>query len=119
MTAQIDRVMSDLSHQAATFQRQSNLAIKVGIVGVNFADEYTGYEGTREHIAKSPPSREAPDIVRRLTQFVGPHFDELVILQFRATNRPPFAFHWLDENATQLDYGSALVRISDEYERRF
>jgi hypothetical protein len=119
LTAQIDRVMSDLRHQAEIFQSQTNRAIKVAIVGVNFATEYTGYEGIREHIAKSPPSREAPEIVRRLNQFVKPNFDELVILRFRATNREPFAFEWVDEDGTRLDYGSVLVRVSDEYERRF
>jgi hypothetical protein len=119
LTAQIDRVMTDLRHQAEVFAGQSDRAIRVALVGVNFAHEYTGYEGTREHIAHTPPSREAPDIVRRLKQFVEPSFDELVILRFRATNREPFLFEWVDEKGTMLDYGSALVRISDEYERRF
>jgi hypothetical protein len=119
LTAQIDRVMSDLTHQADVFRSQSDRAIRVALVGVNFAHEYTGYEGAREHIAKSPPGREAPDIVRRLRQFVTPSFDELVLLQFRATNRDPFAFDWVNEGGAKLDYGSALVRISDEYERRF
>jgi hypothetical protein len=119
LTAQIDRVMTDLRHQADTFRVQSDQAIRVAIVGVNFAGAYTGYEGSREHIAKSPPAREAPDVVRRLAQFVKPSFDELVILRFRATNRDPFGFDWVDEDGTKLDYGSALVRISNEYERRF
>lgn len=119
MTAQIDRVMSDLKGQAATFKAQTSKAITVGIVGVNFADEYTGYEGERQHIAKSPPSREAPEIVRRLNQFVRPDFDELLVLKFKATNRPPHKFGWVDEQDTRLEYGSALVRISDAYDHRF
>lgn len=119
MTAQIDRVMNDLIGQAEVFRKLSDSAIKVAIVGVNFAAAYTGHEGTRTFEAKVPPEREAPEIVRRVNQFVRPHFDELLILRFRATNRPPYAFEWVDEDDARLEYGSILVRVSNEYERRF
>jgi hypothetical protein len=91
----------------------------VGLVGVNFADEYTGHEGDRLHIGKTPPSKEAPEIVRRLDQIARPQFDELIILRYKASNRPPYAFRWVNEAQTRLEYGSALVRLSDEYEQRF
>lgn len=119
LTAQVDRVMTDLRNQANIFREQTSDAITVGIVGVNFADEYTGHEGERRHIATSPPSRQAPDIVRRLDQSVRGDFDELLVLRFKATNRPPYLFEWVNERETRLEYGSALIRISDWYERRF
>jgi hypothetical protein len=48
-----------------------------------------------------------------------PSFDEFLILRFRASNRAPYAFEWLDLPATNLDYGAILTRISREYNRRF
>ena len=48
-----------------------------------------------------------------------PSFDEFLILRFRASNQPPYAFEWLDLKATSLDYGAILTRISREYNRRF
>ena len=48
-----------------------------------------------------------------------PSFDEFLILRFRASNQPPYAFAWLDLNATSLDYGAILTRISRGYNRRF
>ncbi|MGH7717250.1 MAG: hypothetical protein ACREON_00190 [Gemmatimonadaceae bacterium] len=119
MIAQIDRVMSDLRGQADTFRRLSPRAIAVGIVGVNFADEYTGYEGKRQHIAKIAPGREADEVVRRINQFVRPHYDELVLLPFRATNRSPFFFEWVNGTETSLEYSSAILRLSNEYNARF
>jgi hypothetical protein len=119
MIAQIDRVMSDLRGQADVFRSQSSKAITVGIAAVNFADEYTGYEGQRRHVAKAPPSREGVEVVRRLNQFVRPHYDEFIILRFRATNGFPFPFSWVSQADTGIEYGSALVRISNEYEARY
>jgi hypothetical protein len=119
MLAQIDRVMTDLKNQASTYKVLNPDALRVGIVGVNFADAYTGYEGTRSFDSKSPPSREAPEVVRRVLREVAPHFDELLVLRFKATNRPPFPFSWVDEQETRDLYSSALVRISGLYERRF
>lgn len=119
MTAQVDRVMNDLRHQAQTFRLQSPKAIAVGIVGVNFADAYTGYEGTRQFEARYPPSRSAGEIVRRLSEKVRPEYDELLILRFKATNRAPFAFQWVDESGTRQEYAGLLLRLSHEYETRF
>jgi hypothetical protein len=58
--------------------------------------------------AAEPPPRElVSEVYNRL------------ILPFRATNEPPFAFDWVDAPKTERDYGAALVRISREYDRRF
>lgn len=118
MIAQIDRVMNDLVGQAITFKRHNSRAVTVGIVGVNFAHEYTGYEGERSFDARTPPSREAAEIVRRL-ETIKSEFDELLILKYKATNRAPYSFLWVSPVETRLEYRSILVRISDEYESRF
>lgn len=118
MIAQIDRVMSDLLGQGLTFKRHNARTITVGVVGVNFANEYTGYEGDRAYDAHTPPGREAAEVVRRLEQ-VRAGFDELLILKFRATNRPPHNFEWVSLTDARQEYRSILVRVSDEYETRF
>jgi len=119
LIAQVDRVINDLVNQAKVFRSLSPAAICVAFVGVNFADEYTGHEGTRTFDAKVPPSREAADFAARIRAEAGRHFDELLILGFRATNRPPFRFDWVDAKDVEQSYSSALVRISAEYQRRF
>lgn len=119
MTAQFDRVMNDLKNQASTFRDQSANALAVGIVGVNFADVYTGYEGTRQFDAKSPPSRSAPEIVRRLDEKVRAAYDEFLVLRFSASNRAPYSVHWVDERGTREQYSSILLRLSQIYEARF
>lgn len=119
MIAQIDRVLNDLEGQAHIFKGHSASAITLAMVGVNYADRYTGHEGARSFPAKVPPSREAPEIVRRIEQRIPNHFDEVLILKFKATNRPPYPFEWLDEQETRLLYGSVLTRISHLYEQRF
>lgn len=119
MTAQFDRVMTDLKNQESIFRQQSDKALTVGIVGVNFAEVYTGYEGSRQFEAKSPPARSAPEIVRRLDEKVRSSYDEFLILRFSATNRAPFLFHWVNELATREQYSSILLRLSQAYEARF
>ncbi len=119
LIAQVDRVINDLSKQARVFQTRNPSAIRVGLVGVNFADTYTGHEGERQYVAKSPPAREATEFAKRIDQVVGPLFDELLILRFKATNNPPYDFEWVNSLETEQLYGSVLVRISSEYERRF
>ena len=119
MIAQIDRVMNDLVGQSRVFTKLSRESIKIGIVGVNFAHEYVGHEGERTHVAKFAPSKDSLEVIRRLDEQVRSHFDELLIIPFRATNRPPYPFEWVNERETSLEYGSVLVRVSNEYERRF
>lgn len=101
------------------FQAHNVAGIRVAFVGVNFADSYVGHEGTRQHVAKTPPLREAPEFARRMEQLVGPAYDELLVLKFRATNAPPYPFEWVDETEVRHRYTSILVRLCSEYNRRF
>jgi hypothetical protein len=119
MIKQIDRVMNDLLGQAETFKHQTGRTITVAIVGVNFSDSYTSYEGNRRYPARPAPAREAPTAIDRLTQRVTPAFDELLILRFKATNVRPFPFAWVDERETRQAYGAAILRISELFENRF
>lgn len=119
MLAQIDRVVTDLLNQSAVFKRLNPNTITVAFVGVNHADEYVGHEGERQFVAKKPPRTQAPEIMRRLDRDVRSHYDEFLFLRFKATNKPPFPFSWIDGEDIREEYASMLVRISDAYERRF
>ena len=48
-----------------------------------------------------------------------PRFDEFIILPYDATNEPPFPFIWVNYTLIEQNYGSALLRICREYDRRF
>lgn len=119
MLAQIDRVTADLNNQAKVFRRLNAHCITVGIVGVNHAPEYVGYEGDRAFVAKKAPASEAGEIIRRLDRDVRANYDELLILPYSATNKEPFPFAWVKEKNIRQEYASLLVRLSDLYERRF
>lgn len=119
MTAQIDRVTTDLNNQANVFRTLNPNCITVGIAGVNHAPEYISYEGDRPTIAKRAPAKEAEEIVRRLDRDVRNNYDEVLILPYVATNKDPFPFAWIGEKNIAQEYASLLVRISDLYERRF
>lgn len=119
MIAQVDRVLSDLDKQSRHLTRQNRSAIRVAIVGVNHAPAYTGWEKDRSFIAKTPPAQEAAEIIRRLENEIKPLYDELLILPYSATNRPPYQFSWVQPTRTLHEYNSILLRVSDEYEARF
>jgi len=123
MRKQLDRVCSDLEKQVTEFKKHGGKPICVGIVGVNWSNSYTGYEGRRKYATDGKknkhPIQEAPSVEKDLTDRVRDKFDELVLLRFRATNVRPFDFSWVDRVRTEDLYGAALVRISREYESRF
>ena len=123
MRKQLDRVCSDLDKQVAEFKKQGGKPVCVGIVGVNWADSYTGYEGRRKFATDGKknkhPNQEAQSSERDLVDRVKASFDELIVLRFRANNTKPFDFLWVDQNKTEDLYAAALVRISREYEARF
>jgi hypothetical protein len=124
MIKQIDRVKSDLAHQVVNFKHRagSSKPICVGIVGINYADVMTSYEGDRAYRTEGGkykhPIQEAEQARQRLAAVTN-LYDEFLILRFRARNEEPYAFEWVNEKETRLDYGAALIRISNEYEKRF
>lgn len=124
MIKQIDRVINDLNKQNEHFKSKGGSPITVGIAGINHAEQYLSFEGSREYLTDGSsgfrhPIQEAEDAERRLLSLAAPTFDEFLILKFIATNLPPYDFQWLNETATMMDYGSALARISQQYEKRF
>jgi hypothetical protein len=123
MIKQIDRVVGDLNRQVQQFQTAGGQPICVGIVGVNFGDRYTSYEGERTYPTdgrkEKHPIQEAADAEMHLTSRAAPHFDEFIILRLRARNEAPFIFEWVDQNRTTLEYGAALTRVVRKYEARF
>ena len=124
MIKQIDRVQSDLTGQVAHFRKRagSRRPICVGLVGINYAEITTSYEGDRSYktdgVKYKHPIQEAEQARLRL-ETVREFFDEFIVLKFRAKNEDPFPFEWVNAKETQLEYGAALVRISNEYQGRF
>jgi hypothetical protein len=123
MIKQIDRVIGDLIRQVEEFKRTGGHPICVGIVGFNQAPCYTSFEGDREHPTDGTkhkhPSQEAAPAEARVLAQAAPHFFELQVLRFRATNTPPFPFKLVDLAQTEREYSSLLVRLSREYDKRF
>jgi hypothetical protein len=124
MIKQIDRVKRDLANQVLNFKRKagSSKPICVGIVGINHADVTTGYEGDRAYRTDGRkhkhPIHEAEEARQRLAT-VRDLYDEFLILRFKARNEEPYDFEWVNEKETRLEYGAALIRVSNEYEKRF
>jgi hypothetical protein len=123
MIKQIDRVINDLRNQVTQFKRGGGNPICVAIVGINQADHTIGYEGDRPFPTTGKngflhPCQEASAAERRLRDAVA-EFDEFLVLRFKATNEPPYAFEWADYDDTRLDYAAALSRISARYQQRF
>jgi hypothetical protein len=123
MIKQIDRVISDLKGQAAHFRSRGGNPLCIGIVGINHAPYCTSFEGDRSFRTDGKkhkhPASEAGSAEARLKLHAASAFDEFIILRFAARNEPPFAFEWINPQATFLDYGAALARISQQYEARF
>ena len=123
MIKQIDRVIGDLVRQVDHFKKTGGNPICVGFVGINHAETYLSFEGTREFQTdgkkQKHPFQEAPEAERRLLQQASPAFDEFLVLKFRATNIAPYLFGWLDYDRTRLEYAALLTRVSREYDRRF
>lgn len=122
MIKQIDRVVSDLTKQVTHFQSKKGDPITVGIVGINWAEQYCSIEKDRlwptDGKEYKHPIQEAADAERHLIERAAPAFDEFIILRFIASNQEPFGFQWKDAKASEMDYGAALARISNAYERR-
>ena len=123
MSGQRDRVASALEKQAQQFRTKANNPVCVGIVGINWADRYTNYEGQRTFFtdgrAKQHPVQEAVKTERWLSERLDTKYDELIFLRYRARNEDPFLFAWVDHIVTRNLYEAALARIASSYEGRF
>jgi hypothetical protein len=124
MIKQIDRVKSDLVNQVQNFNHRagSSKPICVGIVGINYATVATSYEADRTYrtdgVKYKHPIQEAEQARSRLKE-IASYFDEFLTLRYVASNEPPYPFKWVNEKDTNLEYGASLIRISNEYQRRF
>ncbi len=115
---QIDRVINDLDGFAQRMKSLNRRCINVAIIGVNHEANYVGYEGSRA-FRHELREQEPKTVIQRIKDQLLRRYDELLILQFRATNQRPYPFNWLDPRRVELDYGAALTRISELYQRRF
>jgi hypothetical protein len=120
---QVQERISSLIEQAQVFRHRNANCICVAIVGLNYAPSYLAYEGERTTAtdgAKYPhPIQQAATAEAKVRAELKGVFEEVVILPFVATNQDPFAFSWANTTAVANEYGAALLRISQEYERRF
>ena len=126
MVAQIDRVIGDLRKQADQFRATTPKSISIALVGANYADSYRSYEGDRTYDKPGPkgaaPAAEADSAVARLldgSSGAASAFDEFLVVKFKATNKPPFPFEWVEYSATLDHYLAVLQRVSRAYENRF
>jgi hypothetical protein len=123
MIKQIDRVIGDLLRQVDEFKHTGGNPICIGIVGINFASEYTAYEGERAYPTDGRkhkhPIQEASDAESRVAHQAKERFDEFQFLRFRATNASPFPFEWVNYSQTINEYSALLLRLSREYDRRY
>ena len=107
MIKQIDRVKSDLVNQVRNLRRRSGSSkpISVAIVGINYAEVTTSYEGDRSYRTDGGlykhPIQEAEQARVRLAR-VAPEYDEFLILKYRATNESPYPFEWVNQRETML-----------------
>ena len=123
MIKQIDRVTNDLNKQTEHFRVKGGEPICLGIVGINFAERCTSYEGTRPFPTDGKvykhPIQEAEQAEARLMALAAPNFEEFLVLEFMASNEEPYEFRWHKSQQTELNYGAILARVSQAYEKRF
>ncbi len=123
MIKQLDRVTKNLIDQVTEFHVKGGRPLCVALLGINFADYCTAYEGERSLRTDGKkhrhPIQEAAQAEARILAAIRSRYDEILVLRFRATNEPPYPFTWVDEAVTTMEYGAALVRLAREYDRRF
>ena len=115
---QIDRVINDLDGFVLRMKSLRQDCINVAVVGVNHESDYEGHEGERRFKHKLK-NREPLNGMAKLREELLGRYDELLVFPFRASNQPPYPFAWLDRRQVDLDYGAALTRVGELYERRF
>jgi len=119
MIKQIDRVINDLCTQTVHFRNSNPDAICVALIGVNHAEQYISFEGSRKFATDGRkhkhPAEEALEAESRLMDSARGAFDEFVLLRFSATNFKPYAFRWVNEEETKVEYAASLARLCREY----
>ena len=119
------RVVSDLRDQAREFaSRCERQPITLAFVGANWAEEYQSFEGDRLWMTTGRgsykhPIQEADEARQFVAAGVAGYYDEVLFLDFIATNADPYPFAWKNRAATTRNYEAALVRIAEMYEQRF
>lgn len=123
MNKQIDRVIGDLTRQVDEFKASGGSPICVAFVGVNHAAQYTSFEGDRNYPTdgkkRKHPIQEAATAIQKVLARARQYFDEMLFLPFDASNVEPFDFKWQNLSETRNNYSALLLRVSDEYEKRF
>jgi hypothetical protein len=124
MIKQIDRVVGDLTKQVRNWKDVSGNVISIALVGINHADYTVGYEGDRAYRTDGRdhkhPFQEAAATERHIIERVVNLgiYDEVVLLRYKARNEDPFAFEWVNYDATRQAYRAALIRLSNVMEAR-
>lgn len=124
MIKQIDRVVNDLEKQVKNWRDLSGDVVTFAVVGINHASHAVGYEGDREYRTDGNthkhPIQEAETAKRRIVERIVSRriYDEVLVLNYSATNESPFPFEWVNAASTQQAYQAALIRLSKLIEQR-
>jgi hypothetical protein len=121
MLKQIDRVITDMRNQVSEFRKHHGTPITIGIAGINCERYTVSYEGpgrsykTTGKGGFAHPYQEADEAENRLRTLAAPHFDEFLVLRYKATNDSPFPFSWDNPQKTNQEYGAVLTRVSSRF----
>ncbi len=127
MIKQVHDRIAGLQQQAEYFKRGKDRQpegnpVTIAVIGVNHASYTVGYEGERTYRTDGKKERhpcdEGDETVRRLKREVAPHYDEVIIIPYEATNEDPFPFRFKDETALYHEWDLMLSRVSAEYNKR-
>ncbi len=107
----------------------SKLPISVAIVGGEPLDSLSRIEGPRTTLADgkrhpdgmvhASPAVEAARAKDDLNTKARPQYFQFLLLEFEATNMPPYPFKWVNAAKTTADYNALLSKLAYEYEARF
>jgi hypothetical protein len=122
---QARRVDSDLRDQASDFKHRTGVSapITVAVVGVNYAQSFVSVLGkntfpTNGSGANRHPFQEAAQ-ARAIVMSAQPLYDHFILIEYEATNIPPYPFAFVNLQSLRADYAAVLARIARDYEARF
>lgn len=120
---QVQERVSSLADQATVFRKGNPNVICVAIVGINYAQSYLAFEGERTTLTDgrkhAHPAQQAPAAEAKVRADLQGVYEEVIVLPFIATNQHPHEFEWVSLTKVRNEYGAVLLRLSQEYERRF